>query len=145
MFTHNELVVPGSSERVWAVLVRASRWPQWYVNARHVALADGAVDLQAGAIFRWVTFGTAITCEVVHFRPYVRLGWIWWCPGAWGYHGWQLEPAGPGTRVVTEETQRGPKIARLAWIDRPVLWLAHAYWLHQLGRQVQGAHRNTER
>lgn len=139
VFAHNERVLAATPGEIWPWLVDAPRWPRWYRNARRVRLPPGADALTLGATFTWTTFATPITSTVIHDQPERRLGWTWECPGAFGYHGWLLEPTTTGTRVVTEETQHGPKVARWAWLLRHVLWLGHAYWLRALDRQVRRA------
>jgi Polyketide cyclase / dehydrase and lipid transport len=139
VFAHNEIVVPAPPENVWPWLVDAPAWPRWYRNAWHVRLPPGAAALSLDLTFTWTTFATRISSTVVHDQPGRRLGWTWWGRGVHGYHGWLLEPVPGGTRVVTEETQRGPKVVRWAWLLRGVLWLGHAYWLHQLDRCVRRA------
>lgn len=139
VFAHNERVIAAPPDHIWAWLVLAPQWPRWYLNARRVVLPGGASQLEPDLEFRWVTFGTPLRSRVVHFESGRRLGWTWWSPGAYGYHGWLLEPTPTGVRVVTEETQRGPKIVRWAVVLRPLLRLAHAYWLRQLATQAQRA------
>lgn len=139
VFAHNERVVAAPPAQVWPWLVDAAAWPRWYRNAWRVRLPPGTEALGLGVTFTWTTFATRISSTVVHDQAALRLGWTWWCPGAHGYHGWLLEPTATGTRVVTEESQRGPKVVRWAWLLRRVLWLGHAYWLRKLDRQVRRA------
>jgi hypothetical protein len=65
----------------------------------------------------------------------------WWRGGAAGvdaYHGWLLEPAGNGTRVVTDETEKGPLPWVLRWYLRGALHRAHQEWLECLARASAG-------
>ena len=68
------------------------------------------------------------------FEPFRELGWDARATGLYAYHGWMLEPAAVGCRVVTEETQRGwvPMLAR--WYLRGALHGAHEEWLASLAR-----------
>jgi hypothetical protein len=132
VFAHNERVLDTSVERAWGWLVHAHNWPRWYGNARDVRIDGGGHHLYYGARFRWVTFGTPLQSEVVVFQEPTQLGWIWWCPGAYGYHGWELFAAPGGIRVITEETQRGSRAVRLAIPLRLALRLAHWHWLRRL-------------
>lgn len=137
VYTHNELQLSAPPDLVWSWLVAASQWPRWYPNARRVRVPGTTGNLELDVVFTWVTFATPLTSRVVQFQPGRRLRWTWWCPGAFGYHGWLLEPTTTGTRVVTEETQRGPKITRWAILLRSALSLSHACWLRRLRRQVR--------
>jgi len=137
VFAHNERIVPAPPERVWDLLVAAQGWSKFYANAQFVALADPRQHrLRRGSVFRWVTFGAPITSEVNTCERPARIGWRWWRRGAHGYHIWLLEPHERGTRIVTEETQRGVLPGLTRPIMQPLLWLAHNYWLRQLGRRT---------
>lgn len=48
---HSELEMSVSSETVWAWLVRADLWPNWYPNSKDVRIEGGGRELQAGSIF----------------------------------------------------------------------------------------------
>jgi hypothetical protein len=132
VFAHNDRVMSAPADKVWAWLVRAVMWPQWYTNASRVRLDGSGDSLEAGMTFRWVTFGTPLRSEVAEFQPPAHLGWLWWCYGAYGYHGWDLYPLRHGTRVVTEETQRGPRAVLLAQPLHLALLIAHHHWLQRL-------------
>ncbi|MBW0009112.1 MAG: SRPBCC family protein [Pseudonocardiales bacterium] len=143
MFAHNERIIPAPPERVWDLLVDAQGWSAFYANAHFVELADPQQHrLEHGSVFRWVTFGMPLTSEVNPCKRPHLIGWRWW--GRWwgrgthGYHVWLLEPHECGTRVVTEETQRGALPGMTRPIMQPLLRLAHGYWLRQLERQVSG-------
>ncbi len=144
VFAHNERIVPAPPEQVWDLLVAAQSWSEFYANAQFVELADPRQHrLRRGSVFRWVTFGLPITSEVDLAQRPVRLGWRWWGSGAHGYHVWLLEPHERGTRIVTEETQRGV----LPWLLRPILRrllpLGHGYWLRQLARRATRSPRRA--
>ncbi|MEO7194077.1 MAG: SRPBCC domain-containing protein [Pseudonocardiaceae bacterium] len=142
VFTHNERIIPASPERVWNLLVDAQGWSEFYANAWFVELADPQQrDLRSGSVFRWVTFGMPMTSLVDPCKRPLLIGWRWhsrwWSRGAHGYHIWLLESHEQGTRVVTEETNRGVVPSLLYPVIQPLLWLAHNYWLRQLARQVR--------
>jgi predicted acylesterase/phospholipase RssA len=137
VFAHNERIVPAPPERVWNLLVEAQGWSEFYANAHFVELADPRQhSLRNGSVFRWFTFGFPLTSEVSPCKRPLRIGWRWWCRGAHGYHGWMIEPHPLGTRIITEETQRGVLPGLTRPIMQPLLWLAHNYWLRQLGRRA---------
>ncbi|MGH3772424.1 MAG: SRPBCC family protein [Pseudonocardiaceae bacterium] len=137
VFAHNELIIPAPPERVWDLLIDAHGWPEFYANAWSVELADPQQRyLQDGSVFRWVTLYVHLTSEVDTWEPPSRIGWRWWRRGAHGYHIWLLEPHECGTRIVTEETQRGVLPGLTRPIMQPALRFAHGHWLRQLARQV---------
>lgn len=137
VFTHNDVSSTATPEQVWRVLVRAADWPRWYPNSWSVLLPAGAVDLGPEMIFGWTTFASPIRSRVTVFEPPHRLEWAWWRTGAQGYHRWSVAaaPAG-GSRVVTEETHRGPTPTRLAPVLQPALALSHEIWLRALAQRA---------
>jgi hypothetical protein len=146
VFSHNERIIPAPPERVWNLLVEAQGWSRYYANAHFVELADPRQHrLQNGSVFRWVTFGALpITSEVYPCQRPLRIGWRWWCHGMHGYHGWLIEPHPLGTRVVTEETNRGIVPSLFYPVIPPLLRLQHGYWLRQLARRASRPLRPAE-
>ena len=134
--SHNELVIASPADRVWAWLVRAKRWPEFYKNARRVEIEGGAEDLSPGVTFRWTTFNLRVTTTVREFEPSRRLAWFGAGYGSAGYHSWTLEPRGEHCHVVTEETQRGflPSLGRL--YIRGAQHRNHHAWLEGLARMA---------
>lgn len=137
VFTHNAVTSTAGPDRVWRRLVRASDWSRWYPNSWSVLLPGGALDLRPEMIFGWTTFANPITSRVTVFEPLQRLEWAWWRSGAYGYHRWSLAGAPDGgTRVVTEETHRGPTPTLLAPALQPALALSHEIWLRELATRA---------
>jgi uncharacterized protein YndB with AHSA1/START domain len=148
VFAHNERTAPAPPERVWNLLVLARGWPEFYGNAHFVELADRQQRrLRSGSVFRWVTFGCPIVSEVHTCERPARIGWQWqgrwWGRGLHGYHIWLLQPHERGTRIVTEETQRGLLLGLARPIMQHWLWFEHGRWLRQLARQASRPHRPT--
>jgi hypothetical protein len=136
----NELEIPSSVDCVWAWLIRAKLWPTWYPNSVNVRFRTGTgPDLEAGARFRWKTFGVMIESEVVEFLPRERIAWDAHSLGVDAYHAWVLRetPAG-GCHVLTEETQHG-SLARLQKLFLPNrMYRGHQIWLETLRDQASG-------
>lgn len=139
VFVHNERVIQADPTALWDVLVEAESWPLWYPNARNVKVAGDRAELGPAALFSWQTFQVDVRSEVADFAPPRHLGWLWSAPGLYGYHGWRLDPHPRGTRVLTEETQRGPRATRLAVPLTAAVFLAHSVWLHRLASRVASA------
>ncbi len=130
----NALDIAAPPAAVWAKLVRATGWPDYYANASKVRIDGGGEDLTAGATFRWRTFDVDLVTTVEEFVPEQRVAWLARGVGVEAYHAWRLEPTGTGTRVVTEETQYGA-LARLGALVMPRRmhdW--HQTWLEGLAR-----------
>jgi Polyketide cyclase / dehydrase and lipid transport len=69
LFSHNELHIEASCERVWKHIVEATKWPQWYPNSKDVQIMGGGDELSAGSVFRWTTFGLPLESRVNEFTP----------------------------------------------------------------------------
>jgi hypothetical protein len=145
---HNELETDLAPEAIWPWLVRAARWREFYSNCRGLRFVnDRGPDLRLGTEFTWWTFGVPVTTTVDVFEPNARLAWTGRGLGARGHHAWLLERRGNGarggTRIVTEETQRGiaPSLLRAAL--RPGLLHFHQRWLEGLVRAARLGHPDT--
>jgi len=135
----NELDMAASPQQVWAALIDAPQWPQWYVNASNVRLLGDGPGLSLGQAFRWKTFGVTITSTVREFVPGERIAWDGCAPGLDVYHGWVLQPSDRGCRVLTEETQHGI-LVRLGQLFMPGrMFRFHQIWLQALEARACGA------
>ena len=74
LFSHNELLINASCERIWSHIIDANRWPEWYPNAKEVKIIGDTV-LKDRTTFRWTTFGLPIESKVNEFTAYTRIGW----------------------------------------------------------------------
>ena len=132
----NELYMAAAPTRVFARLIAAPSWPDWYPNASKVTLLDGATTLSLGTRFRWTTFGARIVSEVAEFVPNERIAWTGRAPGIDIYHAWLIRPSEHGSFVLTEETQYG-LLARLAAAAAPGrMSRHHQIWLERLEAQA---------
>jgi uncharacterized protein YndB with AHSA1/START domain len=133
----NERVVRASRDALWAWLVRASRWPEWYSNASNVSFLLGSPpDLTAGTTFRWTTFGVTLESTVREFVPPTRIAWDAQGRGVDAYHAWLLRPTADGCHILTEETQHG-LLARAGALLMPRrMYRGHELWLDSLERQA---------
>jgi hypothetical protein len=133
----NELVMDARAEQVWAWLIRASRWPEWYPNAHAVRIAGAAHDLSTGASFDWRTFGAAVHSVVEEFFPPERIGWTGRGFGLDIYHGWVIEPRAGGCWVLTEENQNGIAARVQALLLPRRMHRYHQLWLERLGAKAR--------
>jgi hypothetical protein len=139
----NSLWIPASAESIWAWLIRAESWPDWYSNASRVRVGDGrGPNLTLDGAFRWRTFGVGIRSRVQEFIPCSRIAWDGHAPGIDVYHAWLIEESEQGCMVVTEETQHGV-IARLgAWLIPQRMSTFHQIWLEALATKATHAPPN---
>jgi len=130
----NALTLSSSPARVWAKLIGAAGWPQFYANASNVVIEGGARELFAGAHFTWRTFGVNLKTQVIEFQPCERIAWLATSPGVEAYHAWLIRPLPDGCQVITEETQYGlaARAARVLFPHRMEQW--HQRWLEGLAK-----------
>jgi hypothetical protein len=130
----NVLDTAATVEQIWPWLVRATRWHEHYGNCKRLTIDGGAAELSRGTRFRWWTSGVPVTTVVDDLVPNERLAWTGTGLGARGYHAWVLEPTKTGTRLVTEECQRGASVWVLRGFLRRALHVHHQRWLEGLAR-----------
>jgi uncharacterized protein YndB with AHSA1/START domain len=134
LFSHNELAINASCERVWSHIIDATKWPSWYPNSKDIRILGGEKLLQSGTIFRWTTFGLSIESRVNEFVPYSRIGWYGYAPGAKPsfYHTWYLVPQGDACLAITDEVGKGQDAAHLRQSDEGLMHRGHDLWLATL-------------
>jgi hypothetical protein len=116
VFVHNEKTVAASPEKVLSVIQDATKWSQVCDNLADAKIEGGGTTLQQGTKFNWTTFSSNLNGEILELKtkgePLV-IGWRAKDPKTNGgnidvYHRYLLYPDGKGgTRIVTEESQRG--------------------------------------
>jgi hypothetical protein len=130
-------------ERVWDLLTDVEGWPSWYRACRWVRV-DGAAR---PASFRWKAHPIALRSTVVASDRPGSFTFVADARGLHAEHAFTLRPApdGPGTVVLSHETQTGP----VPWLGRVVLGpLLHATtqaWLADLARAVTASPAARER
>jgi uncharacterized protein YndB with AHSA1/START domain len=134
LFSHNELHINASCQRVWSHIVEAPKWPEWYPNSRDVRIKNGDAALTGKTVFAWSTFGLPLESRVNEFVPYQRLGWYGYAPGAAPafYHTWYLQPSGDGCLVVTDEVGKGDGAKAFRQTDEAAMHRGHDLWLAAL-------------
>ncbi len=133
----NSLRIAAPAEHVWAWLVRAEGWPDWYPNASRVRIAGGAgPDLALDTDFRWRTFGVAIRSRVREFVPCSRIAWDGRAIGIDVYHAWIIQQQQEACLVVTEETQHGVAARLGARLMPNRMSRFHQIWLENLAEKA---------
>ncbi|MEZ5922741.1 MAG: SRPBCC family protein [Parvularculaceae bacterium] len=135
----NEIEIAARPEIVFAWLIKAPLWPDWYPNASNVRLKDpNASTLSLDTEFRWKTFGVSIVSRVLEFVPGERIAWDGRAFGVDVYHAWLIRPSAKGAYVVTEESQYGifARAAAALWPDR--MHDFHQIWLERLSEKAAG-------
>jgi Polyketide cyclase / dehydrase and lipid transport len=133
VYARNEIRTTLTAEQLWPALVTATRWPEWYPDARRVSIIGGGEVLTASSHFTWTTLGVRVKTQVTEFEPARRLAWSGSGPGSKGYHRWILAPAADSScLVVTEEVQIGLVPRLVAGRLRRSLHANHQRWIEGL-------------
>jgi uncharacterized protein YndB with AHSA1/START domain len=134
----NRIDIAAAPETVWAVLIGAAAWPDYYANASGVKIDGGGRDLMENARFRWRTFGVGLHTEVREWVPNERIAWLATAFGIRAYHAWLIVPTAGGCTVITEETQYGllARGGKLLFPKRMSHW--HQIWLEGMKVRAEG-------
>ena len=128
---HNQIVAPAAAGRVWDLLADVEGWPSWYRACRWVRV-------EPSGRFRWKAHPIALRSTVVASDRPDSFTFIADARGLHAEHAFTLRPPsdGPGTVVLSHETQTGP----LPWLGRavlgPLLHTTTQAWLADLARAV---------
>lgn len=137
VFVSNKIVINAAPEMVWAWLVAAKLWPEWYSNSANVQLPGDVANLAPGMQFEWRTFGVNLMSTVKEFELHSRLAWDAKATGIEAYHAWVIERQKGKTLVLTEETQHG-WLARLGKMLMPGrMHRYHQIWLEKLREKAE--------
>jgi uncharacterized protein YndB with AHSA1/START domain len=134
----NDISIKAAPEAVWAWLVRARDWPDWYPNSKQVKIDGGGAELGPGAHFAWRTFGMPIRSTVREFEPASRIAWDGSGPMLDVYHAWLIEPRPEGCWVLTEENQNGLAASAMALVAPSRMHRGHQLWLERLKSCAEG-------
>ena len=132
VFVHNEGWIDAPPEVVWANLIDATQWPNWYSNSADVRIDGGQPRLAQGVAFDWKTFGFSIRSTVDVFEPGREIGWSVDNPALRVHHAWVLVPERGGTRVITEEAQKGANAIKFRLEQPNAMYDGHDWWMSAL-------------
>jgi uncharacterized protein YndB with AHSA1/START domain len=132
VFVHDEAWINAPVDIVWANLIDAAAWPTWYANSANVRIAGTRETLTPGTKFQWTTFGVTVESTVDTFEPGRELGWTKATPSSSVHHAWALVPEQGGTRVITEEAQKGPAAIKFRLEQPSATFNGHDWWLSAL-------------
>jgi uncharacterized protein YndB with AHSA1/START domain len=142
VFVHNEGWIDAPPGIVWANLIDAVQWPSWYSNSADVRIEGGQSRLAKGISFNWKTFGFSIRSTVDVFKPDREIGWSGDNPSFKVHHAWVLVPERGGTRVITEETQKGADAIKFRLEQPNAMYDRDDWWMSALkARSERMAHR----
>jgi uncharacterized protein YndB with AHSA1/START domain len=143
LYVVNEGTSTAPPEDIWRWLVRPDHWGDYYSNVSRVRAKEGAwPEIENGSTFTWVTFNAPVTTTVDEFVPFERLAWTGSGLGSVGHHAWLLEADGRGgTRIVTEEVQRGAAVRLFRPVLRRRMQALHQQWVDNLATIAESGAR----
>lgn len=136
-YIHNQIEIQAPPEVVWAILIDASKWPDWYEGAKNVKV-EGGGKLQPNRVFGWETMGMSFNSRVQEFVPGERLSWLSEKKQIQGYHAWYIEPTRQGCLLVTDEAQNGWLTFFEKVFQPNKLIKLHNTWLIEIKRKAEG-------
>jgi hypothetical protein len=136
IFAHNAIDIDGVAPRDVLKLLTDGRADTYYPNSGPAldCTTRKPVKLTRGQSYCWVTFGTEQHMKVVEREDNgdeTVLAWEGGSIGVTVYHRWIMRRTATGTRVTTEECERGllPKIGIYERRMNPALRAGHEVWL----------------
>ncbi len=133
VYVRNEIKINAAPDLVWAWLIRAKKWPEYYPNSKNVrVLNKDSNKLEMGSSFRWKTFGANLISSVIEYEKNKLIIWNARGFGIWVCHAWLIEKTSEWCFVTTEETQNGLLciLGNLIFPNR--MYNFHQVWLEQL-------------
>jgi hypothetical protein len=132
VFVHNEGWIDAPLDIVWNNLIDATRWPNWYSNSADVHIDGGRQELAKGVSIHWKTFSFPLVSTVDVFEPKREIGWTVDSPTFRVHHAWVLIAERGGTRVITEEAQKGPDAIKFRLEQPNAMYDGHDWWMSAL-------------
>lgn len=145
-YVHNEIEVEAPPQVVWEILIAAEDWPNWYIGAKNVALADpNAQFLSENAVFSWKTMGLDFESSIREFVPFSKLAWESKKRSIRGYHVWLIVPTARGCKVITDESQNGWLTFFEKTFQPKKLHRLHDVWLTKIKRKAEENHSKMKK
>ncbi len=136
IFAHNEILIEGVSPADALALLASGRSDTYYANSSAATdcTTHQPVTLTLGRSYCWTTFGNEQHMKIVELESGPDEAAIAWQGGTIGievYHRWIMRRTATGTKVVTEEIERGllPRLSIYNTKMNPGLHAGHELWL----------------
>jgi hypothetical protein len=128
------IAISASPEKVWSVLTRIEKWPQWY-SAIALAKCNGAV--QPDTTFTWKISGASINSVFHTVNQHELLGWQGKSMGATAIHNWKIVAQGNETVVYMEESMDSFLVKLLKKMMNRNVLKAGESWLQALKAECE--------
>lgn len=110
-FIHNEIDINASPQVVWDIFINAAKWPEWHKKAEGIKLLNSPDGkLNSSSVFIWQPAGK-FTSKIKEFNPPYNIAWYGETDNKnmTIYNAWMIIPTKEGCKVVSDESQNGPK------------------------------------
>ncbi len=110
-FIHNEIDIKAPPQVVWDIFINAAKWPALNKKAEGIKLLNSPDGrLNSSSVFIWSPAGK-FTSTIKAFKPPYNVAWLGETDNKkiTIYNAWTIIPTAEGCKVVTDESQNGPK------------------------------------
>lgn len=138
-FIHNEIDIKASPEMVWDIFINAGKWPQWHKKAEGIQLLNSPEGkLNPSSVFIWSPAGK-FTSTIKEFKPPYNIAWLGETDNKkmTVYNAWMIIPTKDGCKVISNETQNGPKTKMEKIFAPNMVSKSIGQWLLRLKEQAE--------
>ena len=110
-FIHNEMDIKASPQVVWDIFINAAKWPELNKKAEGIKLLNSPDGkLNSSSVFIWSPAGK-FTSTIKEFKPPYNVAWLGETDNKkiTIYNAWMIIPTAEGCKVISDESQNGPK------------------------------------
>ena len=138
-FIHTEIDIKSSPQLVWDIFINAAKWPEWHKKTEGIQLLNSPNGkLNSSSIFIWYPAGK-FTSTIKEFKAPYNIAWLGETDNKnmTVYNAWMIIPTAKGCKVVSNESQNGPK-TRMEKIFAPNMVRKNIQnWLVRLKEQAE--------
>ena len=110
-FIHNEIDIRASPQVVWDIFIHAAKWPELNKKAEGIKLLNSpGGKLNSSSVFIWSPAGK-FKSTIKEFKPPYNIAWLGETDNKKMtiYNAWMIIPTKEGCKVISDESQNGPK------------------------------------
>lgn len=133
-FVHNEIVIKASPQVVWDIFIEAEKWQDYYEDAKGLKVQNSTDGkLSPTAVFTWYPAGK-FTSTIKKFEPPYEIAWHAEEENMkmTVYHAWLIIPTKDGCKMISQESQNGPRTFWEKVFVPKMMTKKHAKWLNEI-------------
>jgi hypothetical protein len=143
-FIHNEIDIKASPQVVWDIFIHAAKWPELNKKAEGIKLLNSPDGkLNSSSVFIWSPAGK-FTSTIKEFKPPYNVAWLGETVNKkiTIYNAWMIIPTAEGCKVISEESQNGPKTKTEKMFAPTMVRKDLRNWLNRLKEQSEKQSNN---